>query len=46
MNGAGVPIAINLDTEHPVELLKVCELYVQAHARIESIHETRPASGG
>jgi hypothetical protein len=45
MDSAGVFVAANLDTEHPMELSKVCDLYVPAHASLESVYETRAARG-
>jgi hypothetical protein len=45
MNGAGFLIAVNLDTEHSVELLKACDLYVPAHSSFERVHKTRSAPG-
>jgi hypothetical protein len=40
-----LPVALDLDAEHPVELAEVGDLNVLAHARFEGVHKARAACG-
>jgi hypothetical protein len=41
MDGARVSVTPNLNTEHPVELPEVRNLYVLAHACLKGVHKAR-----